>query len=57
MPVIRITVTLPEELGKEIIEIAAKDKRKPASMAALLLERQLAEIKRKKKSNVKEDNT
>ena len=49
MSVIRITVTLSEELGKEIYELAAKDKRKPASMAALLLERQVKEMNRKKK--------
>lgn len=51
MSVIRITVTLSEELGNEIQELAAKDKRKLASMAALLLERQLKEINRKKKPN------
>jgi len=49
MTVIRITVTLPEELGKDIQELAAKDKRKLASMATLLLDRQVKEINRKKK--------
>lgn len=51
MSVIRITVTLTEELGKEIQELAAKDKRKLASMAALLLDRQVKEINRKKKKD------
>lgn len=51
MSVIRITVTLAEELGKEIQELAAKDKRKLASMAALLLDRQVKEINRKKKKD------
>lgn len=55
MSVIRITVTLTEELGKEIQELAAKDKRKLASMAALLLGRQVKEINRKKKKDAKED--
>lgn len=57
MSVIRITVTLSEESGKEIQEMAAKDKRKLASMAAILLERQLKEINRKKKLNGSEKTT
>lgn len=55
MSVIRITVTLTEELGKEIQELAAKDKRKLASMAAILLEQAVKERNRKKKKDAKED--
>jgi len=45
----RITVTITDDLAKEIEDLAAKDKRKLASMAALLLDRQVKEINRKKK--------
>jgi len=45
----RITVTIADELAKEIEDLAVKDKRKLASMAALLLDRQVKEINRKKK--------
>jgi metal-responsive CopG/Arc/MetJ family transcriptional regulator len=47
----RITVTIPDELGKEIEDMAAKDNRKIASMAAILLARQVKEANRKKKLN------
>lgn len=47
----RITVTVSDELGKEIEELAAKDNRKVASMAAILLARQVKEANRKKKPN------
>lgn len=59
MSVIRITVTLSEELGNEIQELAAKDNRKVASMAAILLARQVKETNRKKKPNERTpvDNT
>lgn len=50
MSVIRITVTVSEELGTEIQELAVKEKRKPASMAAILLEQAIKERNRKKKS-------
>lgn len=55
----RITVTIPDELGKEIEELAAKDNRKVASMAAILLARQVKEANRKKKRNERTpvDNT
>jgi len=49
-PQFRITVTLEEGLYMDIVDLAAKDKRKLASMAALLLDRQVKEINRKKKS-------
>lgn len=54
-PQFRITVTLEEALYMDIVELAANDKRKLASMAAILLDRQMKEIKRKKKVNAKED--
>ena len=62
MSVIRITVTVSEELGTEIQELAVKEKRKPASMAAILLEQAIKERNRKKKtvssgSDSKEGNT
>lgn len=47
----RITVTIPDELGEEIKECAAKDKRKLASMAAILLEQAIKERNRKKKKD------
>ena len=53
----RITVTIPDELGKEIEELAAKEKRKLASMAAILLERALKVTNNKKKKDApKEDH-
>lgn len=52
----RITVTIPDELGKEIEELAAKEKRKLASMAAILLERAVKVTNNKKKSNVRIEN-
>lgn len=55
-PQFRITVTLEEELYMDIVELAAKDKRKLASMAALLLDRQVKEINRKKKKDDKGSN-
>lgn len=55
MSVIRITVTLTEQLGIEIQELAVKEKRKPASMAAILLEQAVKERNRKKKKDAKED--
>jgi len=39
----------------DIVELVDKDKRKLASMAAILLDRQVKEINRKKKSGAKED--
>ena len=54
-PQFRITVTLDEALYMDIVELADKDKRKLASMAAILLDRQVKEINRKKKSGAKED--
>lgn len=53
----RITVTISNELGKEIEDMAAKDNRKVASMAALLLARQVKEVNRKKGTNGKQTAT
>ena len=50
-PQFRITVTLDETLFIEIADMAAKDNRKVASMAAILLARQVKETNRKKKTN------
>jgi hypothetical protein len=50
-PQFRITVTLDETLFQDIAELAAKDNRKVASMAAILLARQVKETNRKKKPN------
>lgn len=57
MSVIRITVTVSKELGVEIQELAAKEKRKLASMAAILLERAVKVTNNKKKSNGSEKPT
>lgn len=48
-PQFRITVTLDEILYMDIVELAVKDNRKIASMAAILLARQVKEANRKKK--------
>lgn len=45
----RITVTIADELGKEVEELAVKDNRKIASMAAILLAQAVKERNRKKK--------
>jgi len=59
-PQFRITVTLDSDLFGEIAELAAKDSRKVASMAALLLAQAVKERNRKKKSvpseGAKQDN-
>ena len=50
-PQFRITVTLKEGLYMDIVELAFNDKRKLASMAAILLQQAVKERNRKKKSN------
>lgn len=48
-PQFRITVTLDEGLYMDIVDLAAKDNRKIASMAAILLAQAVKERNRKKK--------
>jgi hypothetical protein len=50
-PQFRITVTIDEELYMSIVEMADKDKRKIASMAAILIDRAVKEVNRKKKKD------
>lgn len=50
----RITVTVADDVANEINELAAKENRKLASMAALLLVKGLKERTRKKADKPKE---
>ena len=51
----RISIPLSGELEKEIADLAAKEKRKVAPMAVLLLQQAIRERNRKKKKGEKSD--
>lgn len=55
-PQFRITVTLEESLYMDIAELAVKDNRKIASMAAILLQQAIKERNRKKNAKAKDES-
>lgn len=51
MSTLRVTATLGEELGRQLDELAAREDRTPAKMAAILIQQAIRERTRKRKPN------